>query len=212
MWLKWIVCAVEQAKRGAFSNAQESWQAVRQKSGFWGQFGGWDDNSSEIAAFLGLWSSQKALEEFMDPDGLHDRICSANKQAATMRSCTTSVFKELFPMSGQFPGIRAASRHGTWLRVASCRVADSGYAEFLEAQREIWLPGMRSADGMLGGSFAGDGADGFLVATLWQSAEHHARYCQEDLPGLRQQVQDMGGFPDHVKGYSVALEPRWNIL
>jgi hypothetical protein len=212
MWLKWIVCEVDESQRLAFSTAQEQWSTMLGQSGLLGQFGGWDRNHPGTAGVLGLWENQKSLESFMAPGGLHDQIYAANHQAPTMRSCQVSLFQELFPMHGTFPSQRAAARQGHWLRVASCRVANPEYLNFLEAQRQIWLPGMRAAKGMLGGSFAGDGADGFLVTSLWESEQDHANYCTDVLPGLRTQVMQMGGFPESVVGFSMALEPRWNIL
>lgn len=212
MWLKWIVCEVEESQRAAFSAAQEQWSTMIGQSGLVGQFGGWDRNQPDTAGVLGLWENQKSLEAFMAPDGLHDQIYAANNQASAMRSSKVSLFRELFPMHGTFPSQRAAARNASWLRVASCRVADAAYLSFLEAQRQIWLPGMRAAKGMLGGSFAGDGADGFLVTSLWESEEDHANYCTDILPDLRTQVMQMDGFPESVVGFSIPLEPRWNIL
>ena len=217
VWLKWIVCEVEETQRLAFSAAQEQWSSMLGQSGLVGQFGGWDrvpleGQQASRAGVLGLWENQKSLEAFMAPQGLHDQIYAANQQGATMRSCKVSLFHELFPMAGAFPSLRAAAREATWLRVASCRVSDAAYLSFLEAQRQIWLPGMRAAPGMLGGSFAGDGSDGFLVVTLWKSEDDHAHYRREILPSLRKQVMTMGGFPDSLLGFSIRLEPRWNIL
>lgn len=212
MWLKWIVCEVEEPQRAAFSAAQEQWSSMLGQSGLVGQFGGWDRNQPNTAGVLGLWENQKSLEAFMAPAGLHDQIYAANHQGRTMRSCKVSLFQELFPMQGAFPSQRAAARKAIWLRVASCRVADSEYLLFLEAQRQIWLPGMRAAKGMLGGSFAGDGADGFLVTSLWESEEDHTNYCTDVLPDLRAEVMQMGAFPESLVGFSIPLELRWNIL
>jgi hypothetical protein len=47
---------------------------------------------------------------------------------------------------------------------------------------------------------------------LWESEEDHDRYCEDVLPDLRTEVMQMGGFPDSLVGFSIPLEPSWNIL
>jgi len=212
MWFKWIVCNVEEQQREAFSSAQEQWSTMAGQPGQLGQFGGWDVAQRDCGGILSLWENQKTLEEFMAPGGLHDQIYANNQQSELMSGCKVSLFHEFFPMPGAFPSLRAAARKAQWLRVAYCRVADPQYLNFLEAQRKIWSPGMRAAPGMLGGSFAGDGTDGFLIASLWSSKENHDHYCTDILPDLRLKVLEMDGFADSVVGYSIELEPRWNIV
>jgi len=211
MLLKWIVCRVAQQQRDVFSNAQQAWQALAAEPGFLGQCGGWADD--QTACILGLWQSAQAHQRFL-LEGSHDAIVSASQQMYCLESWSTALLEQVSTMQGRDLDLATALTHATehaLLRIADCTVPRVQQPAFLQAQSSIWLPAMRDASGMLGGSFSTDGGNRFLVATLWESAEHHQRYRAEDLPSLRAQVQTLSALPPDVVGYAIELRPNWMV-
>ncbi|MFK5955088.1 MAG: DUF4937 domain-containing protein [Planctomycetota bacterium] len=211
MLLKWIQCQVSDLHHDAFSTAQEAWRGIATEPGFLGQYGGWAD--AHTACILGLWESAAAQQRFL-LEGSHDSIVAANQQMHYMENWSTSLLEQVFPMPGEASDLAVAladAPAGAYLRIADCHIPLTQQPSFLIAQESIWLPAMRDASGMLGGGFYSDAGDHFLVATLWESADHHQRYQTEDLPGLRAQVQALQALPSSMSGYAIQLHPSWTV-
>ena len=83
---------------------------------------------------------------------------------------------------------------------------------FVGAQRDVWLPGMREAGGMLGGSFGAvrDSPSRYLVATLWTDETAHDRYTRHILPRLVAE-SSVRRQTETVDGTFVRLEPAWTV-
>ena len=75
------------------------------------------------------------------------------------------------------------------------------------------MPGMAQADGMLGGVFSRCRAADtrYLVTTLWEDREAHARYVEECLPRLRGQAQ-VECDVERLDAHLVQLESSWRVL
>jgi hypothetical protein len=90
--IKYIKCEVEEAKKAAFSKAQEEWVPLSEVGGFLGQFGGWSRNGE--AVILGFWESRQAYQHFMEQ--IHDTIFLENNQGKTYRSITVTLYEGEF--------------------------------------------------------------------------------------------------------------------
>ena len=211
MWLKWIRCEVEEDRRADFHRGQCAWSALAPTAGFVAQVGGWDRRKEGTAGILALWRDEQALADFMVEGGVHDRIYADSGQAGSFRASQVAAYAPLFAMPGARGTLQSALKEARLLRIAQCRLEEVDHEVFVEVQREIWLPAMRDTPGMLGGLFAEDGSDGYLVVTAWQHADFHQAYCEERLPGLRERVKERGGFPDQLDGFSLDLEEAWRV-
>lgn len=211
MLLKWIVCQVAKESTKAFSEAQEAWSDVQSEPGFLGQAGGWSDRKT--ACIVGLWESAEAQNKFLQ-EGQHDAIVKASDQMSLLKSWTTTLLEQSFPMQGRYVDLESAlakAPQSAFLRVADCWVPPDQKQDFFNAQESTWLPAMQNAQGMLGGCFCEDGAGRFLVVTLWESEKHHTRYVEEDLPKLLQQASEKDAVPHRLKGYAFPLQGSWAV-
>jgi hypothetical protein len=166
-----------------------------------------------MACILGIWESRDHQVAFLR-HGIHDAIVQDSRQLENLSSWETALLDEIHPMPGEGPDLVFALQEApdsAFLRVADCRVPPNRHPAFLEAQRGVWLPAMRQAEGMLGGCFAADRAGRFLIATLWRDASSHRRYAQDQLPGLRDRVGHRNALPQDLSGYGFPLENAWLV-
>ncbi len=211
MLLKWITCQVHPEMRYAFSKAQEQWRSIEEADGFQGQLGGWDINNDQSHAFiLGFWTHRGAYDTFMRQ--LHDQVTKNNQQDQTYHQISVGLFESHFPIEGQDGDLASAYQNGRFLRVADCHVKPSRIDHFLQVQHSIWIPGMRKAPGMLGGSFnrALHESNRFLVTTVWANKDSHDHYVKEMLPNLRQAAAVTDDL-DAIAGRFIKLEDSWLI-
>ncbi|PCJ52892.1 MAG: hypothetical protein COA70_10830 [Planctomycetota bacterium] len=211
MLLKWIVCQVAKQDHDAFAVSQEAWKGMANEPGFLGQCGGWKD--AKTACILGLWENAEAQHKFLT-EGSHDSILSGSQQGEVLKSWTTTLLEQRFPMPGQFPDLQSAldsAPEAAFLRVADCWVPPEQKGAFLKAQESTWLPAMQKANGMLGGAFCSDDVGRFMVVTLWQSEKHHQRYAEEDLPKLLKRISEKEAVPHRLKGYAFPLQRSWTV-
>lgn len=211
MLMKWITCRVAAERREAFSRAQAKWDAIRSAPGLVGQLGGWDRRHADTACILAVWRDSDSYDRFMAE--VHDRVAGASGQASTYESMQVRFFSSEMKMPGRLGDLAQAIPGGRFLRVAECRVAESRVEHFFEAQKRVWIPAMAESEGMLGGYFSADttAGDRFLVVTLWDSDDSHARYASTQVPHLRQQA-DVSSDLDDIVGRFVELEPAWRVL
>jgi heme-degrading monooxygenase HmoA len=211
MLIKWIVCDVAESKKERFCHAQQQWAEVAGLDGFLGQVGGWDVKTPGHACLVALWDSPEQYQTFMA--GAHEAIVRKNAQADTYDAIAVALFEAVWEMPGQCGSLARALALGTVLRVADCAVRDDRREHFLEVQRSVWMPGMAQAEGMLGGVFSQLRAANtrYLVATLWEDREAHARYVGECWPRLRAQAQ-VERDVERLDAHLVQLEPSWRVL
>ncbi len=211
MLIKWIHCTVSPESKAAFGRAQEAWSSLVEAPGFLGQLGGWSADSTSDAFVLGLWADREHYDGFMST--LHDKIVESNRQLGTVTASSVVLVNELVAMPGARATIDAGVAQAAFLRVADCVVRPGQSESFIRAQREVWMPGMQGADGMLAGSFGEvrEAESRYLVATLWADESAHGHYARHILPGLvaessvRRQTQT-------VDGTFVRLETTWTVL
>jgi heme-degrading monooxygenase HmoA len=206
-FIKWIRCSVADADRDRFSAAQRGWSGMAASPGLIAQVGGWDEATGE-ACILSCWTSRASYEAFMT--SRHDEIAAQSGQRATYQAIHVTTGHSVVAIRGQAGPFAEAVCQGIFLRVADCWVRPGRQEHFTAAQRDIWLPGMATADGMLGGLFSQLDADRFLVTTWWRSAEAHQDYAATRVAGLRRRAaaeDDLAA----LRGYLLTLQPDWHV-
>ncbi|MFG2389115.1 DUF4937 domain-containing protein [Streptomyces lavendulae] len=208
MWGKWIGCSVPTAARERFSEGQRGWAAIADQPGLIGQVGGWDPATGR-AHVLALWTDAAAYRRFMDER--HDRVFAATGQGGGCSAIGTATGETFLDMAGDATDLAPVLRSATVLRVADCRLLPGREEHFLEAQREVWAPGMAAAGGMLAGTVTRLGDRRCLVTTLWSGPQAHDRYVAGHLPALRARAglqEDLHSMTGHL----ISLEPDWRVL
>lgn len=211
MLVKWIVCDVKNEMRGLFSTAQEKWGAISKCPGFLGQLGGWDEKNKQEACILSLWKDKYSVDLFSDE--VHDSITETNAQSRTYDSIYVEYFESQLPMPGQCEDLLDAFDKGEFIRVAECSVKSENIEHFYKAQKDVWIPGMQSSQGMLGGFFNRGikVPEQFLVTTLWKNKEHHDHYSNTKVPLFRKEA-DVSSDLTSIRGRFVHLDPKWVVL
>lgn len=212
LW-KLIRCVPKIGEAYAFATSQEAWRAIRREPGFGGQCGGWTTPEQTEAWVLGLWQNRAAQERFLK-EGSHDAVVTASGQLDTLESWTTTLLEQQEAMPGEHGDLKRAltlAPPTALLRMADCQVPEERQAQFRATQTELWLPAMAEAPGMLGGGYAWDGENRFLVATLWRDAQAHRSYSEVLLPRLREEAEACGAYPPQLTGLQIPLESRWTV-
>jgi len=210
VFLKWIVCEVDEQQRDAFHEAQMAWNQMRAAVGLIAQIGGWSTTGHE-ACILALWEDQPSYERFFQ--FIHDAVTHKNLQGRTYRRADIALASGLIRMRGAAPTLTAAATEARFLRVADCHVRPARRNHFMDAQLGIWEPGMAGCQGHLGGAFSvveGE-EDRFLVTTLWRDEKSHDLYVREVLPGLKDQAQPEGDLRG-ITSRRVRLEQEWTVV
>jgi heme-degrading monooxygenase HmoA len=210
MYIKWIVCKVPVNSKKAFSSAQEKWIRTKSTKGFIAQAGGWNLNDETEACIISFWESEDALKYFMQ--NLHDQIVSENKQDKSYNSITVENYNRILSMEGE-SSLTEAINNAELLRIADCTVKDNKIEHFEEMQKDIWKPGMRTANGILGGCFSKseNDANKYLVSTFWNSLDNHIYYVKKILPRLSEKA-DAANDLDRITGKQILLVNSWNII
>ncbi|USN48514.1 MAG: YdbC family protein [Pseudobdellovibrionaceae bacterium] len=209
MLIKWIVCKVIPEHRTSFSKAQEAWQELSDVDGFIAQFGGWDLKNSGDACILGLWKDKESYDQFMNH--VHDNVFETNSQENTYESISVGLFDTVLDMPGLHSNLVTSLCDGKYLRVADCKVKPDHVDHFVAVQREIWIPEMAKAKGMIGGNFNRSPCeDRFIVTTLWTEQKLHDEYSKNIVPSLREKA-NVSNDLIHMTGRFVLLEPTWEV-
>ncbi len=200
--VKWITCWA--TDRAAFGLGQQAWAELRGVPGFLGQCGGWSRNTPGVAQILGFWGSRAGYERFMAD--AHDRIAAA--QTGAFDEIRVRVLDRKLTIGPDLlVGLSAASL----LRLARCQVREGRQAHFVQAQVEVWNPGMAGAPGMCGGVFAQNSESEFLVLSGWRTVGDHQLYLDERAGQLRE-AAGLTADLDSVSGDLVDLEPTWTVI
>jgi Domain of unknown function (DUF4937 len=207
MLVKWITCRVAPADRQRFSAAQERCAPIAQEPGFICQVGGLD--SADTACVLALWEERDAYGSFMRER--HDAILEAAAQPGTYRDLRVATGEVLLEMPGAAAGTVAALTRAQLVRVADCRVRPARDDHFRAAQREVWLPGMSTVDGMLGGLFGRLDDHRYLVATGSRDRDSHERYRNEHVPGLIRRAEAESDLLQ-LEGHAVRVADGWTLV
>lgn len=210
MYIKLIKCHVVPENKVQFSKAQEKWRLISGTQGFIGQIGGWENQNSTNAYIIGFWESKKDLDRFMDEE--HDKLLSNNHQDEYYSKIEVNFFQELIDMAGESTDIRDAIGKSKVIRIADCILRPNRKEHFIKIQNEVWYPGMKRVEGMLGGSFGVcNSKNRYLVITLWSSIEHHKRYMNEEFHHLLSKV-NLADDIEKISGSMMILEDEWNVL
>lgn len=211
MYLKWIVCEVENEFRTEFSKAQEKWIATKNANGFLGQIGGWNRNNNNEACILAFWKGQNSLKCFME--NIHDEIFGKSKQEKTYKSISVNYFNLKLNMHGSDIDLIERIITAKFLRIADCKVKPGKNNHFEEVQKSVWMPEMKEAKGILGGEFSISEKDSnrYLVSTMWDNESNHKNYVTNILPKL-QKESDVKNDLEKITGKNILLENSWRII
>jgi len=211
MYLKWIVCEVEDGNRDAFSLAQAKWIETKNTKGFLGQVGGWNLHNSNEACILSFWDDKDSLLYFME--NIHDKIFNNSKQEKTYKSIFVNYFNLKFNMLGGKIDLTERIKDAKFLRIADCKVKPERANHFENVQNSVWMHGMKESKGMLGGEFSTSENESYryLVSTLWDDVENHSNYVKNSLPILRNK-SDVENDLQNITGKQILLENSWSIF
>lgn len=209
MYVKWIVCEVDDADREAFKVAQMRWGRICEAAGFVAQVGGWAPDRPE-ACILGFWEDKASCDRFMAT--LHDTIVEETRQDLTYRSSRIVHATSVMQMRGEAATLREAIANARVLRVANCEVHAARCEHFTSMQRDVWEPAMAEAPGQLGGFFSRceQSPLRFIVTTFWRGEESHAAYARDRVASLRD-AAEVSEDVAALCGWSVRLEAAWRV-
>lgn len=213
MYIKWIVCSVPTSLNDKFSSSQEEWNRTNSAKGFIAQAGGWnlnDDDETE-ACIISFWENKEALINFMT--NLHDQILSKNNQDQFYTSISVDHFNSILLMEGDSSTLTETISNSKLLRIADCIVKQDKMGHFEEVQKDIWLPEMKKAKGMLGGNFSksANNTNKYLVSTFWDSRENLNSYANNILLGLRERA-DVSNDLDMITSKQILLVDSWKTI
>jgi Domain of unknown function (DUF4937 len=152
--IKWVACRA--VDRAAFHRGQQAWAELRGVAAFLGQCGGWSRLDGGIAHIFGCWADERSYRTFMAET--HDPIAAV--QAGSFGSIDVRLFDHRLDIGA---GFLADDAPAALVRLTHCQVRADRQAHFVGAQAEVWNPGMSTAPGMLGGTFAQRTDTEFLV-------------------------------------------------
>lgn len=211
MLLKWIMCRVSEQLKVPFSTSQSKWSQLSKVPGFLGQVGGWNLKSSEEACIVALWKDENYYKQFMNLQ--HDKIVRHNDQMGTYESIEVSLLSPTYDMPGSRKSMIESLQEACALRIADCFVKPNREEHFLEMQREVWIPNMCKAEGMLAGVFSKveHEPSRYMVTTLWKSLESHNEYAEKLVPSLRA-TASVNDDIEQLHGGLVSLNSDWLVL
>lgn len=207
MLAKWIICRVAEASRPGFSEAQLSWSATAECRGFLGQCGGFH---GDFAHMLALWKDRSALEAFTRME--HDAIANSSQQRGFYSAIQVHVLSRVMDLPGEHPTLAEAVPLGAFVRIADCTVHVANRTHFVDAHKQVWRPGLAAVPGMLGGAMwtFDDRPNRYLVMTLWDDEESHARYVSDAMPDLRARAATHADIA-HIESRPFHLVPSWTV-
>ena len=211
MYIKWIVCNVPVSLKDKFSFAQEKWIRTKSAKGFITQAGGWNLKDNSEAFIISFWESKDALEDFMK--NLHHKIVSENTQDKYYSSIIVDHFNSILSMDGESSTLSQAINNAKLLRIADFYVQSNRIDHFEKVQKDIWKPGMKKANGMLGGSFSisVNNTNKYSISTFWDSLENHNNYVIEILPQLHEKADAVNDI-NRIIGKQILLVDSWKII
>lgn len=211
MYIKWIVCQVKPQTKEAFSVAQQKWNELQESKGLIGQVGGWNKKKQHEACIISFWEDKAAVDRFMAND--HDRIFLKTRQAEYYEEISVVYYEAKMMMRGNEGNMLGALNRGQFLRIADCEVKPGKIEDFERMQKQVWIPGMQSAKGMLGGRFSQAELETsrYLVATFWEDEKDHREYVNAVLPDLRRKANAETTI-SQLEGKGLVLEESWKVI
>ena len=212
MVLKDFRCRVSSDMFDRFSAEQLRWNALRSEAGFVVQCGGRAASDPVRVQIFGVWADIDAYRRFMSQ--VHDLIFEGGSQGDCYHKAQSALYEPVFDLPGNEQDLSGALGHDpAMIRIARCAVRPDRVEHFVEMQRKVWMPGMKSAPGMLGGGFwrSVDDEHQFIVTTAWASMEDHERYRHEQLPTLRDSANPDDDL-EMLDGDQIVLIPAWTVL
>ena len=132
MFIKWIICNVEDHKKQEFSVAQEKWSETVNSKGFIAQVGGWDLKNKNEACIISLWENKKSLDNFMT--NTHDTIFNRNKQDKTYSSIEIKYFNSLNLISDNYKFLKEGIKDAKYLRIETLKASKDEIENFKKSE------------------------------------------------------------------------------
>ncbi|WP_145025814.1 YdbC family protein [Paenibacillus sp. Y412MC10] len=185
MLIKRITCQVKSNEVDIFSRLQINWELIHNLKGFIGQIGGWDIKNKLSACIYSFWESKEDYDYFMG--NVHDEIVSKSNQSKTYSSINVELFEEVNNITGLLDDFISVLRKSKFIRTALTDVKEDRINHFKEVQNQVWSPGMKTTNAMLGGKFACSSKDNhrYLTLTGWVSQEAHENYTNHLFTNLK---------------------------
>ncbi|WP_339322137.1 YdbC family protein [Paenibacillus sp. FSL W8-0194] len=185
MLIKRITCQVKSNEVDTFSRLQTNWELINNLKGFIGQIGGWDIKNKLSACIYSFWENKEDYDYFMG--NVHDEIVSESNQSRTYSSINVELFEEVNNITGLLDDFISVLRKSKFIRTAITDVKEDRINHFKEVQNQVWNPGMKTTNTMLGGKFACSSKDNnrYLTLTGWVSREAHENYTNHLFTNLK---------------------------
>ena len=210
MYIKWMVCQVDNEKRQVFSDAQEKWQETAKVTGFLGQTGGWDLKNSTQANIISFWDNKVYLDNFMK--NVHDRVFDSNKQAKTYESIKTNYFNNKLKIKGNSESLSTVIKISKLLSIEDYTVKPEKSDHFEKVQKSILMLGMNESKGFLYGALSNsaENTPNYLISTFWDDLESYHNDMNNKLPDF-QEKESLHQNIETVKVRQIALVDSWKI-
>ena len=128
MFIKWIICKVENHKKHTFSFAQEKWSEMIKYKGFIAQAGGWDLNTKNEACIISFWDNKESLDYFIK--NTHDTIFNNTKQVETYSSIEVKYFDSLNDISDNYELLKEGIYGAKYLNVKTLKAKKDEFESF----------------------------------------------------------------------------------
>jgi diacylglycerol kinase len=203
MFIKRIICQVDQDQKKAFSKAQEQWANIRNTKGFMGQIGGWQVKNEPTAMIMSFWENSNTYEFFMKH--IHDTITLQNKQNAYYNTITTSFYEGLQTTLEDKNNFKNSLIHAKVLKTTDIFLKKSIDEIFTKTTliknlKENYLPYLIISKNI-------KNPKSLFILSLLENldAKHENRY-------IKSLSYELKGFIENIKKESIILEKNWLII
>ncbi|ODN43604.1 DUF4937 domain-containing protein [Piscirickettsia litoralis] len=210
MLVQWICGEVLDNQRDAFAKQQSDWQKeLNVAPGFVAQAGGWDCHNEDEVSVLDFWQDRDAFEAFNQRP--HLELCGTDADNSC-RLLSLSVFELSLMINGECDDFFTAISKCEVMRVAECTVKEDCVEHFLDAQRNIWAPGLKDAHALCAAVMHNiNNPRHHFVVSLWKDQKEHKNYTLRSLPVLRSQSEILKDV-DFLWGKLVNFSPDWMMI
>ena len=211
MYLKWIVCNVNELKKQEFSNAQEKWGRTADSPGFIAQAGGWDLDDENKACIISLWKNKVYLNNFME--NFHDKIIEENKQSITYEKISVGFFNKIGKEEGKDESISEVIRDCKFLRVTEFYFSPGSVEDADKIQTKVLPTGISESKEMPGEIILKDENNNlrYLNLTFREGIENQSIIAKNKFPDLGNKE----GFNSRITkfvGRRILLIDKWKII
>ena len=191
MFIKWIICKVENHKKHGFSFAQEKWSEMIKSKGFIAQAGGWNLNNKNEACIISFWDNKESLDYFMI--NTHDTIFNNTKQVETYSSIEVKYFDSLNDISDNYELLKEGINKAKYLDIKTLKANKDEFENFKKTK-------INHSTVILGKELIKSGSNNFeyLISIFCNNFENNNSHLQ---PNINQIIERQ-----------ILLVDSWNIV